>query len=313
MSNGLMPNGRAPLGAKQVESWRLDQTIESMLEWFWYHAASLFERSTFGAQLARAELESSGTVTCLGCGGNGFADGDDTKPTTCKGCKGAGLVSYELAKKARTGIVLSTDFCPDCDTPSKRKKQRAAHSLAEQRAALLDCLEVHAGNERPAPARAPVCPTCRDDGYIETRAVTRSSSGDDGAGALPPDGSQIERYAVVSRWLSRLARLPRGVEHGRVLERWYGMVGLHWGRGGRDNELEGCDRFWAVIPLTDEGGKMIRRLPNPLGLGPNELLENLVASQKLKRDDVRARRLGIAHEQAYQLYVDACAALKECM
>jgi hypothetical protein len=307
MADGGMPNGLAPLGTKQTKTrddWRLEHEVEAMLEWFWCYGGSLFEKSTFGVQLARAELESSGSITCGGCGGNGFPGGDTTQFGNCEPCKGWGIVWFRHTSKTK-GVVYATDFCTRCDTTKKRQKIEEGFERLRQLGALLDVLSARCGVTRQAPPLSPHCHACGGSGYVETHAVTMQGDPAESMG-IAPDTSAIERYAVVSRWLKRL-----DAEHGRTLERYYGMVGLHWGRGGREDELNGCDRYWAIIPLTPAGRTLLAKIKNPLAITPNELLENLVASQKLRRDDIKAQQLSRAHLQSVERHRDACTALKE--
>jgi hypothetical protein len=356
MADGGTPNGRALLGTKQREGWRLDHNLEAQLEWFWCFGASLFERSTFGSELRIAELMSHGTVTCIACEGHGFTGIEHAKLIECKACKGRGEIAYELPRDPKTKVIFGTDFCPDCDTSAKRAELTdstdltgwtfgeltvvARASTSGLRSLWLvrcNCTKAKAVREdhllsgntqscgcrrfrglpkqrvtvtRPSAAvatqrRRVDCTTCNGAGYVETNAVSPQSNASEESSGLPPDSTELQRYAVISRGLCRI-----DAAHAWTLERYYGLIGLHWGRGGRDKELDGCDRFWSIIPGTPAGRTLLAKVKNPLELGPNELLENLVASQKLRRDDIKAQQITKALGQAGERYRDACAALK---
>jgi hypothetical protein len=357
MQSVQTPNGRVPLGSKQRDDWRLDHDLEAQLEWFWCFGASLFERSTFGSELRRAELMSCGTVTCIGCEGHGFTGIAHDKLIECKACKGRGDIPYDLPRDPKAKVVFGTDFCPDCNTSARRAEITesidltgwtfgeltvmargstnglrsmwcvkcscgVAKVVAEDklRRGLSQSCGCRRGRYRgipkarvqvtrpsePAPSRHSVdCKTCNGDGYVETNAVMPMSSADDSSSALPPDSTALQRYAVISRALCRI-----DAAHAWTLERYYGLIGLHWGRGGREKELDGCDRLWSIIPGTPAGKTLLAKIKNPLELGPNELLENLVASQKLRRDDIKAQQLSKALGQAADRYRDACAGIR---
>lgn len=355
MADGGTPNGRVPLGSKQREGWRLDNELEAKLEWFWCRGASLFERSTFGSELRRAELMSCGTVTCIACDGHGFTGFDHTKLIECKACKGRGEIAYDLPREPKAKVVFGTDFCPDCNTSARRAEitdsidltgwvfgdltvtaRGSSNGLRSTWCVKCSCGaakvvvedNLRRGNSqscgcrrfrgrqrerivvtRPSEAVATRhkvnCATCHGAGYVETNAAMPLSSGSDESAGMTPDSTALQRYAVISRALCRI-----DAKHAWTLERYYGLIGLHWGRGGREKELDGCDRLWSIIPGTPAGRTMLAKIKNPLELGPNELLENLVASQKLRRNDVKAQQIMKALEQSADLYRDACAAMK---
>lgn len=194
---GLVPIANATTAKSRTRedpSGRLRTRDETNLEWFWCFGESLFSRSTFGAQLARAEMESFATHACAKCGGNGF----DSEDGSCSGCRGMGFVAYRRTHERRPQTVLSTRDCPGCDTPGKRRRLPGE------------------------------CPLCKGNQYVETRAIGAGGRVNGEEQGYTVDDEALRRYAVISRQIATLER--ESVRARIVLELFLGLYGLRWGR-----------------------------------------------------------------------------------
>lgn len=245
------------------------------LEWFFCWGQSVFERSTFGALLERQSLYGQEPVPCPDCGGDGFSvSGDGTKlDDTCRACRGCGIARTRRVGKGSKGVLLATERCGPC----------------HGRGGRTDCAR------------------CHGKGYTEHQPVAVRGQQHEAAHYVPDD-SALTRYAVVSRWLLALdARSPAAVE---VLELYYGLDGLRWGR------VEAFGRVYSLGHLTRSGRKLLDGRDNPQQLPLSQLYENVALSPATKKLERGARLLreiqreGQAlHDAAAQLWAQAVASV----
>lgn len=235
------------------------------LEWFFCWGQSVFERSTFGALLERQALYGQEPVPCQECGGDGFrVSPNGTKlDDTCRGCRGCGIARTRRVGRSSKGVLLSTQRCGPCHGRSGRTE----------------------------------CALCRGRGYTEHQPIHVGSQPHEAAHYVPDDNA-LTRYAVVSRWLLALdARSPASVE---VLELYYGLDGLRWGR------VEGYGRVYSLGHLTRPGQKLLQGRENPQELPLPQLFENTALASATKKSERGARLLREVQREGQALHDAAC-------
>jgi hypothetical protein len=123
------------------------------------------------------------------------------------------------------------------------------------------------------------------------------------AGGYTPDEGALNRYAYISRILSRVGRAaPFGLD---VLSAYYGDQGARWGRTRHG-------RLFSVYPLTEAGKELLRRARKrtkgaDLGLCAAEELAAVFEVQAVQPMPAR-RLLGEqARREATKHYERACA------
>jgi hypothetical protein len=113
-----------------------------------------------------------------------------------------------------------------------------------------------------------------------------------------PDDAALTRYAVVSRWLMALdARSPASVE---VLELYYGLDGMRWGR------VEAFGRVYSLGHMTRPGRKLLEGRDNPQQLPILQLFENVALSPTTKKLERGARLLREIQREGQALHDAAC-------
>ena len=235
------------------------------LEWFFCWGQSVFERSTFGALLERQSLYGQEPIPCEECGGDGFkVSADGTKlDDTCGGCRGCGIARTRRVSKRTKGVRLSTERCGPCHGRAGRTE----------------------------------CDRCRGAGYTSHNPVHVGCQQHEAAHHVPDDAA-LTRYAVVSRWLMALdARSPASVE---VLELYYGLDGMRWGR------VEAFGRVYSLGHMTRPGRKLLEGRDNPQQLPILQLFENVALSPTTKKLERGARLLREIQREGQALHDAAC-------
>ena len=266
---------------------------EALLGWYFCEGQSVFERSTFGAILEHQEHFGLSSKPCDRCGGNGFNDEDVTRATEAIG-KHAELRRADWPAYQRTVEALGPKCrkCHGCGhVPSGR--------IPTPRPQRVHCKACRGTRVNMSGAECGVCNgTGLRDGYDATSTADHEES------SYTPDDWALQRYAVASRGLTRL-----NAGNAAVLQAFYGPVGLRCGAGDPrrpDDPVPG--RLLAVYPLTGDGRRWLRHLPNPQELPPYELLvtEWILERQQPRRE--RANHLDACRKQAEALLAKACAA-----
>jgi len=190
----------------------------------WYFTQYAFEKSTFGATLARQESryrDSSGKV--IPCGDDwSWVSGRETRRCVKKR-PGRVPAAREAALRAHIedrAAVLSALGSTVDSVPSDNMDDEAGY--------------LHITHDRDGSPQPPM--------HVNEAAAEGQSE---------PDDEALTKHAQVSRRLLGVERLGR--IHVHVLGAYYGNAGIAW--QGFTN-----GRIWSLAPLTGTGGKMLARV-----------------------------------------------------
>jgi len=287
------------------------------LRWFFRRGGSaLFEHSTMGPLLARAECISTGAEPCLTCGGAIYRNPDGT---IRRERAGTGIVpkdprAYARVVEAERQAWLAQGIDPPLDYPPP----------------VLDNVECVGTRSRDADGAyvdadylGTVCDRCRGTGWIPCRQPRLPP---DWPTSLPcddasfdaweqrqitawPTGSSIRSHLGGSVSIGEVDMARMGVIAGRLAAvDDYGpevkpspvaVLAAYYGEAG--------DQLLPLYPLTDAGRRLLRRSQNVMvDLTPMQRLENELAEDRRQTDAGRKALIDRAHDQAVELYQSAC-------
>lgn len=220
---------------------------EALLMWFFDHGIALFERSMFGAQLERAQMNARGSKGCSSCGGNYkrygtgkvkrrvfvcthcetgyFSPPDLGPPVPCGWCKGTRLVEASASSRRPDSYVVE-DFCSSCDGTGVTFRRG------------------HRRNSGPMSARPGVITDYRPP--------------------AEPDPEDLRRYGEALRRLTRVSEQTAAV-----------LLAYYWVGQNHINPREG--QLWPLMASTPAGKRLLRQYekrPKSIDetqLGPSQL------------------------------------------
>lgn len=224
---------------------------EAALAWFFGQGLSIYERSTFGAMLAKLDRDGSGSETCRTCGGEGTLDrGGFSVENKCRTCGGEGRVSRRWCDECK-GLgkveayelqVESGGWCPIC-------RGTGSVSVSEQRTPCRTCQAPNPRNLRIRLdfSRASRCSNCLGEAF-EPVTVQLTQKAQDEAG-VQADDAALTRFAITSRRVEKVrSKSPLLAE---VLAVYYGDIGQRWALTDRG-------RLFSLYHLTGPGRKLAR-------------------------------------------------------
>jgi hypothetical protein len=254
---------RQVVAAPSAQDTTIPESDQSALSWYFGPGAAYFERSTFGEQIERTDRLNHVSEICDACDGLGFVE----------------LTADQIAAR-----VKDFDDAKATENPEKR---------------LEKWTEVCART---------LCKACKR-GVVATRINTskrvpltaRPKTTSDHEPGQAPDDEALQRYARVSRRLSRMPEDMRG-----VLRLFFGDVGM-WCASKREG------RIMALYSLTPAGRKLVARgLPaeaasilNGMGVRPDQAISEHADQQRSDRKEWRATLLLRARESALVLLAKA--------
>jgi hypothetical protein len=274
---------------------------EAALSWYFGPGLSIYDRSTFGAIVAKLEADSCASTPCKTCDGQGILDaggfnvenrcktcaGDGRigiPPKWCHDCKGDGIVAdYEVA-------VDVGGWCPTC----RGTGSTSVHQKNRNHIRCGDC-----GGARSS-AACRNCSNCLGTGQ-EPLTAQPIHGGKDAAG-VQADDSALTRFAITSRRVA-LVKL-RSPALAEALQVYYGDVGQRWALTDRG-------RMFSLYHLTGAGKKLSRwggRKGADLGLTAQERIGAEAALEINQPKDDRGKLLMTAGMQAVELYRRAARA-----
>lgn len=143
-------------------SGRRLMALEADLDWYFGEGGATFERSTFGAQLAHAELFARTTRPCFDCGGvpestyggevggSGFTESG----TECRGCRGIGWIvcdqraSGPLTVRPKAPPHHESGYWPGHDALVRfATMSRVVKAVAAAKAVLAGALRAYYGDQ----------------------------------------------------------------------------------------------------------------------------------------------------------------------
>lgn len=280
---------------------------ETALLWFFGQGLSIYERSTFGAILAKLDRDGSGSMKCQRCDGAGILDAGgvnvDNKCRTCGGggrvarrwcqdCQGLGTVApYEVA-------VDAGGWCPACHGTGA-----LPIGAVQRRTPCGVCSAFNRPDRRPrAAAAACTCSNCVGTG-LEPFTVQPIHKGQEAAGAQADD-SALTRFAITSRRVAKVKDQSPALAV--ALAVYYGDIGQRWALTDRT-------RLFSLYHLTAAGKKLARwgekaGKAAELGLTAQERIGAQAALEQAQPKPERRALLEAAQEQASALFGRAAKA-----
>jgi hypothetical protein len=277
---------------------------EAALSWYFGLGLSIYERSTFGAILAKLDRDGSGSERCVRCDGAGILDvggfNTDRRCKTCDGsgkgsggrfchdCHGFGSVeAYEV--QAKHG-----GWCPACRGTGATPVDEAPR----RRTFCRSC-----GGKRVDRGRA--CVGCRNClGTGEEPITAKPILGSSEAAGVQADDSALTRFAITSRRVERVRDTSPALAV--ALSVYYGDVGQRWA-------LTEHGRIFSLYHLTPSGRRLARwgehaSKAADLGLTAQERIGAQAALEARQPKADRRALLDASGQQAADLYRRAARA-----
>lgn len=291
----------------RADSSTISLTDEAALSWYFGQGLSIYERSTFGAILAKLIRDSCGSESCSRCAGTGILDsGGVNVENKCKTCGGDGRVARRWCDECQ-GLgkvepyevqVASGGWCPTCRGTGSRPL-----GTAQRR---TPCRVCQAPNPRALrtrlDSRAAACANCVGTG-VEPITARPLQAGE--ATGVQADDSALTRFAITSRRVERLRAQKGGAILATALSVYYGDIGQRWA-------LAGKGRMFSLYHLTGPGRKLARwgeKATNAdLDLTAQERIGTQAAIEAGQPILERRKLLVAAEEQAQALYARAARA-----
>jgi hypothetical protein len=242
------------------------------------------QRSTFAAQLKRAELNTFGSRNCSKCGGSKHGPGRGFVPANKRINYTRALAAYRAREVKRYGWSV-------CNSDKQRADLRACGLEAytrEQIALMFPEIPL-------LPCRE--CPACHGAGIIAKTSKTRSSkpltARPTGSSKAPAEGgSEMDEASLHRRGKvdSRLAMVrARAPSCAGVLDAYY---------------APGAECLAAIYRFTKTGQRLLRQ--NHLGLTDRQFFDNMRDAQATTPDLHRGMMLANAEDEAHELLGLAC-------
>lgn len=270
---------------------------EAALSWYFGIGLSIYERSTFGAILAKLERDGFGSEQCARCGGEGILEtGGVNVSNKCKTCGGDGRVARRwcsdcggLGTVAPYEVpVAEGGWCTAC----RGTGHTSVHRIAKHRTPCAVCHGVLKHK----------CSNCLGSGQepITAQPIHKAQE----AAGVQADDTALTRFAVTSRRVAQVrAQSPALAE---ALSVYYGDVGQRWA-------LAGLGRVFSLYHLTGPGKKLAKwgekaGKAAELGLTAQERIGTQAALEHEQPKQERRALLTAAGEQAAGLYARAARA-----
>lgn len=257
----------------ESSSNRIRYRDEALLEWFFTRGLAQFERSTFGAMIEALRRDKMGATRCRTCKGVGILQtraaverhrqryrpkSDEERHSVWVWVSDGTYVDPSIRVKdpARWDMLANGVKNPDGSGAHLRpqiEERPAVHVIGSE------CQLCRGSGWVPKKRPSKICPdcaglrkaekakcmTCRGRGRLGYDARPRAAHEESEGVAV--DGDVLQRYAIVSRNLSRLSRA-----HRETLAIYYGQRGLSWGSTPHG-------RFLALQAGTAAGSKLLER------------------------------------------------------
>jgi hypothetical protein len=232
----------------------ISENDEAALSWFFGPGLAIYERSTFGAILAKLVRESATSEKCLKCDGAGIIGGVGGFAITnvCEGCEGSGKApngrtlcptcsGFGTAAAPRRKAAQQGGWCPAClgtgSTAVEERKRRRTPCQA-------CCVPYDATGRRRKREQRAGCRNCLGTGE-EPISVKPIQAAQDSGGAMQSDDGALVRFAITSRRVAKVRELSPVLAE--ALAAYYGDEGQRCALG------EPSGRLYALRRLTAEG------------------------------------------------------------
>lgn len=291
-----------------------DSTIsladEASLSWYFGPGLSVYDKSTFGAILAKLDRDGFGSERCDRCNGGGILeDGGFAMADECRSCDGKGRIAGGQAWCHDCGgfcVVVPYEvraehggWCPDC-------KGTGATPVDRRPMARTPC-EVCGGKGRGRgkwadPRDRAKCSHCYGSGYEPITA--KPIHGSEEPAGVQADDMALTRFAITSRRVEAVRAMSPALAV--ALGVYYGDIGERWAITERG-------RMFSLFHLVPAGRKLARwgekaGAGADLGLTAQERIGTQAALEAEQPKRERFALLAAAATQAGELYGRAARA-----
>jgi hypothetical protein len=276
---------------------------EAALSWYFGQGLSIYERSTFGAILAKLDRAGFGSETCKRCDGAGILEvGGVNVETKCKTCGGDGRVGRRwchdcdgMGRVAPYEVQVDAGgWCPGCNGTGSTPMETLARRRTPCHACRAPLLMHPRAKARPI---SRTCSNCLGTSFepITVQPIQKDSE----EAGVQADDTALTRFAITSRRVERVRASSPALAV--ALSVYYGDVGQRWA-------LTDKGRIFSLYHMTGPGKKLAKWGEKAAGKAAELGLtaqERIGAQAVIEASQPRQERrvlLDAAGEQARALY-----------